>query len=370
MNPALHFSGSYAQARSRFLEAAAQGGLAVESTLHPETGCDGEELALDVVRDGPADAEHLLIVSSACHGVEGYCGNGVQVAALTDPAWRAHARAHKVAVLYLHALNPYGFSHLRRTTHENIDLNRNFLNFSQPLPVNPAYREVHPLLVPEAWPPSPENEAAIAAFVAERGLAAYQAAISGGQREFADGLFYGGRAPSWSNLTLREVLRAHGRKAQRIAWIDIHTGLGPSGVGERIFAGPDDALAIGRARAWWGGAGATPVTSIYDGSSTSAFLTGLMWNALPQECPQAQYTGLALEFGTEPIMAVLQALRADQWLQAHPQAPAPLARAIKKQVLAAFYTDTEAWKSEVLRQSRQALCQAVDGLAGEPAPAA
>ena len=27
-----------------------------------------------------------------------------------------------VAVLYVHALNPYGFSHIRRATHENADL--------------------------------------------------------------------------------------------------------------------------------------------------------------------------------------------------------------------------------------------------------
>ncbi len=50
-------------------------------------------LAMDVVRDGPVDADKLLIVSSACHGVEGYCGTGVQVFALHDAAWRAKARA-------------------------------------------------------------------------------------------------------------------------------------------------------------------------------------------------------------------------------------------------------------------------------------
>jgi hypothetical protein len=72
----------------------------------------------------------LLIVSSACHGVEGYCGSGVQVFALHDDEWRAKARDAGVAVLYIHALNPYGFSHLRRVTQENVDLNRNFHDFA------------------------------------------------------------------------------------------------------------------------------------------------------------------------------------------------------------------------------------------------
>jgi hypothetical protein len=169
--------------------------------------------------------------------------------------------------------------------------------------------------VPDEWPPSEQNRQAIGAQVAQRGLAGFQSAISGGQHEFPDGLFYGGTAPSWSNRTLREALRVHGRRAARIGWIDIHTGLGAYAVGERIFAGPDDAAAIERARDWWGSAGATPVTSIYDGSSTSAYLTGLMWSALPQECPQAEYTGIALEYGTLPLPEMLEALRADQWLQ-------------------------------------------------------
>ena len=80
---------------------------------------------------GHSVADKLLIVSSACHGVEGYCGSGVQVFALHDAEWMAKARAQDVTVLYIHALNPYGFSHIRRTTHENVDLNRNFHDFSQ-----------------------------------------------------------------------------------------------------------------------------------------------------------------------------------------------------------------------------------------------
>src|SRR6185369_16138435 len=173
---------------------------------------------------------------------------------------------------------------------------------------------------------------------------------------------YGGTAPTWSNLALREVLRSNARHAARIAWIDIHTGLGPSGLGERIYAGRDDETAIATAWKWWGGNGATPVTSIYDGSSTSAFLTGLMCGAVYEECPQAQYTGIAIEYGTLPLMAMLQALRAEHWLHLHPQAPAELAPQIKSQMKDAVYVDTDTWKEQVLRQAGEALFQAVDGL--------
>lgn len=356
------FSASYAEARTKFFHAAVGAHLSITSHLHPSAGRDGETLAMDVVLDGSPDAERLLIISSACHGVEGYCGSGVQVAALQDEAWRAKAHAQGVAVLYVHALNPYGFSHIRRTTHENVDLNRNFHDFSQSLPVNEGYRVLHSLLLPAQWPPAADNTAAIASFVQTHGPSALQSAISRGQHEFPDGLFFGGTEPTWSNRTIRQVLRDRARTARKVAWIDIHTGLGPCGVGERIFACRDDAAAWARASRWWGGNGATPVTSIYDGSSTSAFLTGLMWSAAYEECPQAEYTGLALEFGTQSFELVTQALRAEHWLHQHPEAPAALANQIKQQMMDAFYVNTDTWKQQIVDQATECLLQAVDGL--------
>ena len=356
------FSASYAQARVKFLEAAATASLRIESFNHPLPGRDGERLAIDVALDGDPQSERLLIVSSACHGVEGFCGSGVQVFALHDADWRAKARDAGVAVLYLHALNPWGFSHIRRVTQENVDLNRNFHDFGRPLPVNAAYRRVHPLLLPATWPPDAANVAAVQDFIAREGLGAWQAAISGGQHEFADGLFFGGTAPTWSNQTLRGLLARYAAHCRDAAWIDLHTGLGPSGVGERIWAGGDDAAAVARARRWWG----AQVTSIYDGSSSSALLTGLMWESIHDAAPQARYTGIAMEYGTEPIAEVLDALRGDHWLAQHPEAPAAQAAAIKARILKAFYTDTDAWKGQIVSQARQAMFQAVDGLSEAP----
>ena len=170
------------------------------------------------------------------------------------------------------------------------------------------------------------------------------------------------------------VLRQHAGQAKRVAWIDLHTGLGVSGHGERIWAGKNDSAAIARARSWWGGENtegvggnvATPITSIYDGTSTSAFLTGLMWHSIGQEAPQAEYTGIAMEDGTLPILEVLGALRAEHWLNNHPEAPPEQARQIKAQMLAAFYTDTDLWKGQIISQARQAMFQAIDGLQTKP----
>ena len=358
MKASAFFAQSYAEARSKFLAAAAAAGLDPVAHPHPLLGRDGELLAMDVARHGAADAEALLIVSSACHGVEGYCGSGVQNALLADSAFHAAADRAGVAVLYVHALNPYGFSWLRRTTHENVDLNRNFQDFAKPLPRNAAYDRIAHLIVPAEWPPTPEVKAGLAAFIAEHGAKALQTAVSSGQYEHPQGLFYGGRNPTWSHQTLRHVLQDHGRRCRRLGWLDLHTGLGPSGHGERIWAGPDDSAAIARARGWWGEA----VTSIYDGSSESALLTGLMWFAAGQECSQAEYTGIAMEYGTLPFDQVMEALRADQWLENHPDVAPALRAQIKRQIRDAFYTDTDAWKTRIVEQGVEAAHQAVAGL--------
>jgi hypothetical protein len=357
---ARHFAPSYQAARAQFLAAAAAAGLPVTSHPHPLPGRDGEALAIDVVRAGPDDAAAVLLVSSACHGVEGFCGSGVQHALLEDAGLLADAAARGVAVVLVHALNPYGFSWWRRTTHENVDLNRNFQDFSQPLPANPAYDAVADLVVPATWPAEPAVQARIDALIAERGMAWWQATVSGGQHSHPDGLFYGGHAPTWSQATLRQVLRTHGQRCAQLGWIDLHTGLGPRGVGERIFACRDDAAALARAKAWWGPA----ITSIYDGSSTSARLTGLMWLAAYQECAQAAYTGIALEYGTLPIGEMLNALRADQWLANHAAQASPAqAGAIKQGTRDAFYIDAPDWQQQIVDQGLTAARQAVAGLA-------
>lgn len=361
MNYSAHFSQSYAEARAKFLAMGAATGLDMTSHMYPFHGRHGEPLAMDVLFDGPRDARLMLIISSGCHGVEGFGGSGVQLALLGDAAWRTAARQAGVAVLYIHAVNPYGFSWWRRTTQENVDLNRNFHDFSKPLPANPGYDKLAALLVPSQWPPRLLNTLSLLSFVARHGVKATQAAVSSGQYHHPRGLFYGGCSATWSHNTLREVLREHGQQRQRIGWIDLHTGLGPSGIGERILACRNETSALQRATAWWG----PNVTSAHDGSSTSAVLEGQMWSAIYDECPQAEYTGIALEFGTQPMRQVFAALRADQWLELHPEASDAKRHQIKRQIRDAFYTDTDVWKRQVVEQTKEAAQQAIHGLASK-----
>ena len=353
-----HFALNYAEARAGFLAAVRRRGLAVETAVNPLKGAQGEALATDSVLLGVADAPSLLVVTSGTHGVEGFCGSGCQRELLQDEDLLRRIDAGRVAVLLVHAVNPYGFSHLRRVNEDNVDLNRNFRAFADAKDTNPAYAEVHDLLVPAEWPPTEKNRADLMACAARLGLPAFRAAVSAGQNSRKEGLFYSGTQPTWSNRTIRALIKKHGTGRRRIGWIDIHTGLGPFGHGEKIFAGANDAAELARCRAWYG----ADVMSYYEGKSASTEVQGSMVMCIYAECPQAEVTGMGLEYGTVPFEAVLDAIRGDSWLALHPEASAEKRAAIKRAILDAFYSDTDEWKGRVLGQARVAVLQAVTAL--------
>ena len=355
------FSWSYQEARNKFLKAARECGGATASEVHPAAlGEHGEPLAIDTALLGKRDAASLLIITSGTHGAEGFAGSGCQVALMSDRDLLARLDRAGIALLLVHALNPHGFSHQRRVNEDNVDLNRNFLRFGEPLPANPDYAEVHGLLLPEEWPPTRENQAAIGAYIAKRGARAAQRIVTTGQSTHPQGLFYSGTAPTWSNQSLRKILRAAGAKRARIGWIDLHTGLGPAGHGEKIFAGRDDAADLARARKWWG----ADVVSPYSGESASEEVRGPAAMCAHDECAQAEITLMALEFGTVPYEAVLNALRADHWLHAHPEASPALRKKIRQGLLEAFYVDSDEWRGMVAAQSRVAVLQGFAALSG------
>lgn len=364
MKPAEYFSSSYANARRQYLRAAAQIHAHVEShVIAGYRGLEDEELATDVVLLGPASARRLLVLTSGTHGVEGFCGSAAQIALLHDEPLRASLERLNVAILVVHAINPYGFSHLSRTTEDNVDLNRNSIDFASTLPANPAYDDLHALLVPADWPPSQENAAAIADYIARRGERAYQQALTIGQYRHADGMFFGGHRPVWSTALLQTLFERYGAACDSIGWIDFHTGLGPFGHGEKICVGQLGGDELQRARAWWG----ADVTSPLDGTSVAANVAGPVLDTLRRTCRHVDTTAIAIEYGTVPLIDMLHMLRADVWLRQHPDAPKSRIDAIRESIRAAFYCDDNVWRGLILGQARAAILQAVVGLSRERA---
>ncbi|HZT18681.1 MAG TPA: M14 family metallopeptidase [Dongiaceae bacterium] len=353
------FSGNYTQARKAFREAAEGAGAAIESYHNPATGPGGIPLSTETARLGPVGAERLMIVLSGTHGVECFCGSGLQVGWLKSGL--ASEMPRGVALLLIHAINPSGFAWVRRVTEDNVDLNRNFIDHDRPPPVNAGYRELREAICPRDWPAGQAAaDAVLEAYGRDHGAAALQAAITAGQYEDPEGVFYGGRAPTWSNRTLRRILQREGAGARHVGFIDLHTGLGPYAVGEVMNNHHPGDPGFQRVKDWFG----AEATSVEEGSSSSAPLTGDTNLAVEQELPAAAVTGITLEYGTEPMKAMLDSIRADNWLHIHGRLDTPEGRSIKARIRQAFYPDRNDWRRmvweravEVMRRMAQALAE-------------
>ncbi|MGN6695078.1 MAG: DUF2817 domain-containing protein [Aquihabitans sp.] len=333
---------SYREARTAFLEAAAAADARVTSTVHPAKGIDDEDLAIDVAEVGPADADDVVVVVSGTHGVEGYLGSALQtqhLRSLADGDGEG-APAGGPAIVFVHALNPFGFSWVRRVNEDNVDLNRNFIDWSQPPVANDEYGELADTFVPDDWSEATQERTllTLAAKLEEVGIARLQQIVSGGQYSHPTGVFYGGTKPVWSNDWLQGFLGDRLAGVRRAAIIDLHTGLGPWGHGELISSEKPDSEVYARQAAWWG-----EVTSLHDGSSVSAELVGDWLAAVPGFVPGPEITGIAIEYGTVDSITVLQSLRADAVLHATGDPTAPDAKAIRDQVRAAFLDDDPTW---------------------------
>lgn len=353
------FSSTYREAREKFLTATSRRDLTVASEINPVgVGAENETLAMDAVEIGSSSAEAVLVLSSGTHGVEGFCGSACQIALLRDDILLRRLDECGVAILLVHAINPWGFSHSARTNEDGIDLNRNFLDFPVEASTAGGYDTLHKLLVPDHWPPSAANEAELQRKLAAGGPSMRQAMV-GGQGSHPDGLFYSGAAPSWSNRTIRGFLRRHGAHRKRLAWIDLHSGLGPSGHVEKIFGsamwGPE---ATARALAWYG----RDVVRSSSPRSVTPHTQGYIGMAGPKECPQAEYTFMTLEFGTVPFDEATRALRGEIWLRSHPEAVLDLRQDIRMAVRRSFYVENDFWKGQVLGQFRAVALQAIHGL--------
>lgn len=331
---------SYAEARSRFLAAAEVEGAHVTHRVHPTgVGPGGEELAIDVARRGAHDAEAVIMVVSGTHGVEGFAGSALQTTWLRsehDPGG-----PNPASVLLVHALNPYGFAWCRRVDEENVDVNRNFVDFDEPLPSNPGYDEIADLLVPVRW--DDESRRTSTTALVEHALAiggdAMQEAVTRGQHSHPSGLCFGGTRPSWSRIQLEEICRDELNGARRVVIIDLHTGLGSWGHGELISSQPRSSPSYERTVRWYG----DEVTSLVDGDSVSSVLSGEWLPHVEQMLHPAEATGIAIEYGTVDLLRTLDALRADAWLHAHGDPVGPEADAIRSAVRRAFCDDDPRW---------------------------
>ncbi|QRM32849.1 M14 family metallopeptidase [Microvirga sp. VF16] len=353
------FSDTYLEAREKFLAAVPNARAYPCSAKGPS----GEALYTDVAYFGPTDAKRLLVLISGTHGPEGYHGSAAQLLFLRA---KYHEQLpHSTAVLFIHALNCYGFAWNRRATVEGCDLNRNFIDFSSPIPPNPGYEELDEFFVPEDR--SEEGirraETAIDQYRKLHGDAAYLSARAQGQYTRPGGLFYGGTEPTEARRTLEKIMADFDVSTRdEVIIIDYHTGLGPYGYGEIQCEQPSGLKGYHRAEKIFG-----PSVTLPDlGTSTSPNLHGTL-DEYFQRLLGDRHTYVAVEYGTYPISEVMSAIRDEHWLfRFRPdQADSELGREIRNASKRSFYPQKPDWQEMVLWRAHLVHRQALEALASE-----
>ncbi len=346
------FPADYTQACANF--ATARAPLGARVTLRdfsvPGLTPQGEPLRTQTAWIGSPDATRVLVVISATHGVEGFAGSAIQCDLLQQ--LEKTQLEPDMALLLIHALTPWGFAWRRRCDEQGIDLNRNFIDFTQPLPVNSGYDALQPLLFLED---DAERQAGFDRFIATQGQTAFEMAISGGQYTDPAGPFYGGAAPGVAREVTETLMKDYALSKRRLGVVDIHTGLGPFGYGEVICDHVPDSPGLATAQRWYGDACTVPML----GTSSSVPKLGLLdyaWHAIMD----AESCYITLEFGTYATRDLFNVLLADHraWQCGDEEAKVASAVAMQRH----FCPSDPAWQELVLFRGRQVIAQAMQGL--------
>lgn len=335
---------TYDECRARFHRAAVEAGVGVRSEPIDARGPDGQRLTVDWVALGSPRPRRALLVLSGVHGVEGFAHSQAQCELLGRVA--PGSLPDDVAVVVVHAVNPWGMAWWRRQNESNVDLNRNWRRSEREPVHNDAYDEVHHLACPDAAE-LPDVEAllgAAAELVAERGLPWVRDAITKGQYRHPDGLHYGGDRTEASTAIVERLARDHLTGVERLLTLDLHTGHGPSGelvlLSDQPPGSPQDRFLsrLGRVEA-----------TADNPDATTGTKSGQIGNGLAELFPDATCYATSAELGTAGDLEQLAATYQESWVHRRGDRSRPEHAAVVWAYRCCFTPDDAGWEQAALR---------------------
>lgn len=348
------FSSNYTEARNMFLGAAkAAGATKLESFDHPSVGPDGEPLACDIAYFGNPAARYLIVTISGLHGVEGWAGAACQLAWCHEQ--QATNLPDDVAMLHIHAINPWGMAWDRRQQEDNIDLNRHFVDFAG-LPDNSEYCDYAEDIMCGDTDLTARKAAdeRLAAFLKRAGRRHYGMVLQGGQYQYPEAPSFGGTAPSWSYEILDHILLNYCANAQRVVVCDFHTGYGPYGYGIPLWhMGPGEQL--DKAQKLFGPTLEAPLAG--EGAEDEFIQHGHLYGHVVSRLPNSDVIAMCFEFGGETLRpgqrAMLERADALTWRDRDPLEQEP--REARRRWRELHVPDRADWREMVWARGRQVL---------------
>jgi hypothetical protein len=175
---------------------------------------------------------NLLVIISGVHGPEAFAGSAIQQMIMNEIIPQVDLQ--KTGILLIHAVNPFGFKHVRRVNENNVDLNRNFPVQDNLYSLeNTGYDNLAELLEPKRKVSFPglnslwKDLQLIGGLV----LGKYSVkeignSIGQGQHVSPLGLEYGGVNPESQVKVVQQIIQHFSSSYNNVVFVDIHTGLG------------------------------------------------------------------------------------------------------------------------------------------------
>ena len=307
----------------------------------------GNQLYIDVIWIGNSDADKLYMSTSGIHGVEGFAGSAIQLSILK----KLEKLPDKTALAFVHILNPWGMSWLRRENESSVDLNRNFLTSNEKYEGSHEHYPKLDSLINIKHVPSQNDffkfKLLIHAMI--HGRIKTKQAYAEGQYNFPKGLHFGGHKLEKGPECFIEWLRSHLINIKRCVWIDLHTGLGKSGEDSLLVdLAPDHENFLKLQAQSFG----DRIMSLDPKAGIAYRIRGGMQKGVEHFFSGINWTAITQEFGTVPSINVMKALRAENsWTHySNREGIDLLNHWSKNNLLAAFRPDNDIWENKIIER--------------------
>lgn len=241
--PELAYANDYHEARERFSQALDEYEAATGRRFERERCVIDEErdLSIDAAHLRPPSPRKLYVAVAGTHGVEGYAGNAIERALLSQVLRKIDLDS--TGLWLVHALNPAGMHDLRRVTRNNVDLNRNFATPGSALYDTDShiYEQLRPMLCPRGRYDGTLRAhlgfmSRLGAAVVRHGFSGLRQVTLAGQYTVPEGVFFGGKAPEPETQFFARSYEPLAAAYEQVLLTDFHTGYGERGKAYSLFA--------------------------------------------------------------------------------------------------------------------------------------
>ncbi len=225
----IQFKNEYNDAREKFYE--------LFQVLKKKYNCEMtsykviDDYYIDQIEIIPTQKEKLLCITTGLHGIEGYVGNYILQHFVYQQLKLINT--DNTGVILVHGINPYGMANKRKVNENNVDLNRNFLDFNETIEPNESYIKNAAYYLPSKlpshkWVANTQFLFKTAKLFLNTKKDKIEEGTLRGQYRYKEGFYYGGKQQEKSTTYVLDLFeRIFDEAYKTIIEIDIHTGYGP-----------------------------------------------------------------------------------------------------------------------------------------------